>query len=134
MLTVPTAQAGVYYVLVHGVAGAALTSSFTVTATEPGLGLQSLGLTSGGNGGEVTIPVQGTDLTPNTQVTLVSGSTVLSPVSIDFQNASLLYATFNLAGQATGTYSLQSPTGASRRAVRGLHGPPGKGPTSRSSS
>ncbi len=119
MLTVPTAQPGVYYVLVHGVSGAALTSGFTLTATEPGLGIQSLGQSSGGNAGQVTIPIHGTDLTPNTQVSLVSGGTVLSPVSIDFQDPSLLYATFNLAGQPTGTYSLSVANGTQSATLPG---------------
>ena len=129
VLTVPTAQPGVYYVLVHGVSGAALSASFTLTATEPGLGLQSLGLASGGNGGQVTIPVHGTDLTPSTQVSLVSGSTVLAPVSIAFQDGSLLFATFNLAGEPTGTYTSEShqwePVGD---AGRRLHRRAGAGP------
>ena len=118
-LTVPTAHTGIYYVLVHGVSGAALTSSFTLTAAEPGLGIQSLGLTSGGNGGQVTIPIIGTDLTPGTQVTLVSGATTLESVSIVFQNAALLYATFNLAGQPTGTYSLHIASGGHSATLSG---------------
>ena len=112
-------QAGVYYVLVHGADGAALSSLFTLTAAEPGLGIQSLGLTTGGNGGNVTIPVNGTDLTPDAVVTLVSGSTTLAPVSIAFQNASLLYATFNLAGQPTGTYSLHIANGGQSARLSG---------------
>ena len=36
-ITVPTTQAGVYYILIHGVSGAVLSSPFTLTATEPGL-------------------------------------------------------------------------------------------------
>ena len=131
----PTAQAGVYYVLVHGADGAALSSLFTLTAGEPGLGIQSLGLTTGGNSSNVTIPVNGTDLTPDTQVTLVSGSTTLEPVSIDFQNASLLYATFDLAGQPTGTYSLHIANGSHSATLSGaftVEQRPGQ--TSRSSS
>jgi RHS repeat-associated protein len=119
VLTVPQVQRGTYYVFVHGVSGAAASSGFALTASEPGLSVQSLGQSSGGNAGQVTIPVHGTDLTADTQVTLVSGSTVLSPVSIKFVDGSLLYATFNLAGRPAGTYDLHIVAGSQSSSLSG---------------
>ena len=109
-VTIPVAQGGVYYVLVHGTTAAAAVP-FTLTASAPGFAIQSLGATSGGNGGKVTIPVHGTDLTPTTAVSLVLGSTVI-PAAVTYQDASLLYATVDLTGAPAGTYTLTSTNGA----------------------
>jgi YD repeat-containing protein len=105
-LTIPAVQAGTYYVLVHGVNGSAVNSAFTLTATEPGVTLQYLGLVSAGNTGSVTIPIHGTDLTANTPIALVQGLTSLTPTAINVVDPSLAYATFNLAGQAAGNWTL----------------------------
>jgi RHS repeat-associated protein len=118
-LTVPTAQPGVYYILVHGVSGAAAAGAFTLTASEPGLTIQSLGVTAGGNAGQVTIPIRGTNFTASTQASLVSGGTVLTPVAVELVNPSLLYATFNLAGQATGAYSVRVSDGSHSSTLSG---------------
>jgi RHS repeat-associated protein len=129
LLIVPQTQPGIYYVLVHGVSVAAASATFTLTATQPGLGLQTPGLTSGGNGGKVTIPVHGTDLTPSSVVTLVSGATVVSPVSIDFLDASLLYATFDLTGRPAGSYSLRVVDGGQSASLPGAFNiTPARGP------
>lgn len=124
-ITVPNVEPGVYYVLVHGVSGAALTSSFTLSAAEPGLKLQSLGLTTGGNAGLVTIPIHGTDLTASTPVSLVLGNVSISPKSVSFQDASLMYVTFDLTGRAAGIYTLKIGNGSQSATftVTAAHGP-----------
>lgn len=111
-LVVPTPQAGTYYVLAHGVSGGAATSGYTLTATQPGYGIQGLDVTAGGNTGPVTIPVHGTDLTPATQVSLVAGGRTLTAQSIDFGDPSVLYATFDLTGQPVGSYDVRLSDGS----------------------
>lgn len=113
LLTIPEVQPGTYYVLVHGVAGQAVSSTFQLTSTQPGLRIiDTGGRVSGGNRGLVTIPIHGTDLTPNTIVRLIMGPVMLTPTSIDYRDRSLLYATFDLTGQALGTYSVQVVDGS----------------------
>ncbi|MDR3663972.1 MAG: RHS repeat-associated core domain-containing protein, partial [Mycobacterium sp.] len=78
------------------------TSALTVSATSP---------SSGGNAGNVTIEIDGTNFTPSTTAGLTLGGTTLSASAIDFVSASQLYATFNLAGTATGGYTLSLKQG-----------------------
>jgi RHS repeat-associated protein len=106
-LTVPVAQGGDYYVLVHGRPG---TGPFALTALQPGFGVRSVGR-AGGNAGTVTVPVRGTDLSPTTAVSLVLGSTVVPAASVRFVDASLLYATFDLAGRPAGRYTVRVADG-----------------------
>jgi RHS repeat-associated protein len=95
-----------YYVLVEAQFGAAATSSFTITADLPGLSITQVSPNQGGNSGRVTVRVAGTDFTSSSQVQLVSGATSIAATSIDFQDATLLYATFDLTGQPVGTYDV----------------------------
>ncbi len=118
-LTIPVAQTGTYYVLVHGVSGAARTATFTLLATQPGVTLQSLGLSSGGNTGRVTIPLHGADIARKAAVNLIRGATSLSPVAVEYSDASLLYATFDLTGQAAGSYDVRVTQGAKAATLAG---------------
>ncbi len=106
-LTVPVTLSGTYYVLARSPAGAAATSSFAVTATQPVFGLESISPDTGGNTGPTTVAIRGTKLTPTTQVSLVTGGTTIAAAAIDFRDSSLLYATFELTGRASGAYDVQ---------------------------
>ncbi len=106
---IPLTQAGKYYVLAHSRFGAAANDSFTITASLPGFGIDSIDRNSGGNAGRLTIAIRGSKLTANTTASLVPtfvGPT-LDAVAIDFRDPSLLYATFDLSGQALGTYDVK---------------------------
>jgi hypothetical protein len=98
-----------YYVLAHSISGAAATAAYTLTASQNnGLGVTAVELSTGGNTGRVTVPVHGTLLTRNTEVSLLSGSTVIPAASLFFQDASFVYATFDLTGAATGAYDVKA--------------------------
>ncbi len=111
-VTIPTTGPGPYYILARGVSGTAATSTFTLTATPASFVLQSVAPNIGGNTGRVTVAVHGTRLTPTTQVQLVSGSTVINAAALDFRDATLLYATFDLTGKAPGTYDVRAVDGS----------------------
>jgi RHS repeat-associated protein len=106
-LTVPVTLPGTYYVLARSPAGAAATSSFAVTATQPVFALESISPDTGGNTGPTTVAIRGTKLTPTTQVSLVTGGTTIDATAIDFRDSTLLYATFELTGRASGAYDVQ---------------------------
>jgi YD repeat-containing protein len=118
-LSVPTTTGGTYYVCVRTVYGAASTSGFTLNATLPTFGITSIDEPSGGNTGNVTIPIHGTLLTESTQANLVSGSTVIPAESVFFQDASEIFATFNLAGARTGSYDVQLADGSQSTTLAG---------------
>jgi RHS repeat-associated protein len=106
-LLVPTTQAGTYYVLALSRWGAAATGNFTITASLPGFALREVSPNTGGNTGRVTVAVHGSDLTSSTQFSLVSGTTTIPAAATQFADASVMYATFDLTGQVTGSYDVQ---------------------------
>ena len=107
-LTVPkVAAATTYYILAHSVSGTAATAGFTVTAKQTAaVTVSAIGPTSGGNGGNVTVEIDGTNFAANDTVGLTLGSTTIYSSSIDFVSASQMYATFNLSAAASGSYTL----------------------------
>ncbi len=107
-LTVPQVTAATtFYILAHSVSGAAATAGFTITATQTAaLTVSANSPASGGNGGNVTIEIDGTNFTPAAKASLALGGTTINASAIEFISASQIYATFNLAGAALGAYTL----------------------------
>ncbi len=104
---------GTYYVLAHSVSGAAATASFTVTATQTAaVSVSAISPYSGGNAGNVTIEIDGTNFTSAATASLTLGGTTINDSTMDFVNASQMFATFNLAGAAVGEYTLSVQQGA----------------------
>ncbi len=104
--TVPTTTADTYFVLVEGQYGDAAVSDFTLTASLPGLSLDSFSPKIFGNAGRATIFLGGAAFTADTTATLTLGATMLAASSIDFVDAAHLYATFDLTGVTPGKYDL----------------------------
>ena len=105
--------AGTYYILAHSVSGAAATAGFTLTATQTAaVTVSAISPYSGGNAGNVTIEIDGTNFTPAATASLTLGGTTINASAIDFVNASQIFATFNLAGAAVGNYTLSVQQGA----------------------
>ncbi len=113
-LLVPSAAAPTtYYILAQGVSGAAATAGFTVTAKQTNA-LTVLPATtpySAGNGGIITLPIAGTNFSTTTTASLTLGSKTINASSIYYQSGSEIYATFNLQGAATGSYTLNVTSG-----------------------
>jgi YD repeat-containing protein len=114
-VTVPQVlTAGTYYVLAHSVSGAAATAGYILTVT------QSTALTvsapptayTGGNGGNVTVPILGTNFSPSTTASLTLGGTTINAASVYYQSAGEIYATFDLNGAAPGNYTLAAQDGS----------------------
>lgn len=112
-LVVPLTQPGVYYVMARSRFGAAASSDFLLTASLPAFGIESIDLPSAGNAGRITLALRGLRFTDDTRAELVMGATTLSAIAIDFRDGSLIYATFDLAGQSIGTYDVRVIEGAS---------------------
>ena len=92
--------AGTYNILVESISGAAATAGYTLTVTQGSAPtISSLSTTSGGNAGNVTVAIDGTNLAPSDTATLtLGGSKSIAASSIDFVGASQIYATFDLDG------------------------------------
>jgi RHS repeat-associated protein len=113
-VTVPQIlAAGTYFILAHGVAGAAADAGFTLTASQSSaLAVSTFSPNSGGIGQSVTIEIDGTNFSPKTTATLVAGGLTISASNIDFVNPSLIYATFEPRGAAGQLFSLIVQDGA----------------------
>ena len=104
---------GTYYILAHSVSGNAASAGFTLTATQgSALTVSAISSYSGGNAGNVTVEIDGSNFTPSATASLTLGGTTITATAIDFANASQLFATFNLTGSAVGSYSLKVQQGA----------------------
>src|SRR5262249_5170360 len=119
-LVIPATAGGTYYVYVRTLYGAASTANFTVTASLPMFGISGVDLGSGGNTGRVTVPIHGTLLTTNTTAKLVKGATTITAVAVVYQDASTLYATFDLTGAAAGSYDVRLTDGAQAATLAGV--------------
>jgi RHS repeat-associated protein len=108
-LIVPqVSTSGTYYILAESISGNAATAGFTLTAT------QTAAITvaapsqpyKGGNSGNLTIEIDGTNFTPGVTASLKLGGTTITDTTIDYVSASRFYATFNLTGATAGNYTL----------------------------
>ena len=105
--------AGIYYILAHSVSGAAASAAYTITVTQStNLVVSAISSYPGGNGGNVTVEIDGANLTPAATASLSLGGATLPATAIDFGSATQIYATFNLTGAAVGNYSLKVQQGS----------------------
>jgi RHS repeat-associated protein len=107
-VTVPqVATATTYYILAESIAGNAATAGYSLTATQTGtMSVSAISSYAGGNGGNVTIAINGTNFTRNTTASLSLEGAPINAAPIYYQNASQIFATFNLAGAVIGSYTL----------------------------
>ena len=103
-MSVPTTGAGTYYVLAYN---RSATAGYTITATAAGFSVSGVSPNAGGNTGKVTVAITGARLTPTTQFRLDNGGTTVNATAVDFRDASLAYATFDLTGRPTGAYTVR---------------------------
>jgi RHS repeat-associated protein len=115
LLTVPQVlNAGTYYILVHSTSGAAAMANYMLTVSQSSaLAITAISSYAGGNGGNVTIEIDGTNFTSAATASLTLGGNTINASAIDFVSAAQIYATFNLTGAALGNYTLKVQQGAS---------------------
>ncbi len=108
-LTIPTTQAGTYYILAYGSSvptspeSYSLTASiltFAVTAAKPG---------TVGNAGQSTIEIDGAKFDRGTTFTLVDkNGKSYSATAATIQDAATAYVTFDLTGAVVGAYTIKA--------------------------
>ena len=131
---VPNTVAQPYYVLVQAIALSGASSAFTLTAHALGFELDSLSPTTINNTGQVTLQINGGQLSARLtyQITDSAGN-VYTATSVNVVNSSLVDATFYLDGIPTGGFSVsvsdpqQDPSSGGGSIVSG---DPGKAQTS----
>ena len=74
---------------------------------------------AGGNGGNLTIPITGTNFAAGTTARLSLGGTTIDATSVYWKSASEIYATFDLAGVSPGDYTLTVSSGSQQVTVPG---------------
>ncbi|MGO9921995.1 MAG: carboxypeptidase regulatory-like domain-containing protein [Isosphaeraceae bacterium] len=117
-LTFTAAEAGTYYVVLIGQSGAGDGTNFSLTAQQLPLILSTVSPTTGGNTGPVTLDISGGELAAADTFDLLGPGGVSIPGSVtQALSGSSVYATFDLAGAAVGTYDLQARAPAGQVAV-----------------
>ncbi len=112
LINIAPGPVGIYIVLLHGLAGAAGGQSFTLQAAAVPFALQSLGVTQGGNAGQVTVPLLGTGLQANLQANLNGPDGKAHPArAVVVSSGTRADATFDLTGLAPGNYQVQAVQG-----------------------
>jgi hypothetical protein len=124
-------QAGTYYFLLHGREGSIGGRQYTITVQELAFQVLSVNPTYGSNVGQATLTVQGSQLTPSTEVSLVAGDGSRRTAAIVLcQDSSTLYATFDLVGLSAGAYHVRiddnGATDTASDTFRVAAGPPGQ--------
>ena len=87
--------------------GAAATSGFTLSATQTSaVSISSISATTGGNTGNITLEIDGTNFKTSATASLKLGGATINAASVEFVSSSQLFATFNLSGAGVGAYTL----------------------------
>ncbi len=107
-ITLAQPQGGAYYILIQGQPGAGSGQSFTLSAIVSPFAITSVGPVQGSNAGQVTLTVMGAEFTSQTVVQLNGPGGTVAASTVQFQNDTTLYATFDLTGLTPGSYNVQA--------------------------
>jgi hypothetical protein len=112
-VVIPDTQAGTYYILVEGDTGSAGGQPFTFSTRTLPLAVTGVSPAQAGNGGSTTVTIQGAQFAAGATVSLVphGGGAAIAGSGITFQGSTALFAQFNLAGAAPGTYDVVVSSG-----------------------
>ena len=119
-----------YYVLAYA-ASARAGDTFTISAQTPTLAVGEVSPSTGGNVGNVTVGIQGTAIPAGVQPVLIApDGTKYYGGSLYYVDPTQVYATFDLAGAAVGTYALRliAPDGSSVTSAAAFQVAAGHGP------
>lgn len=107
-IVIPDLKKGTYYILAYGHSGLHNTQPVSLLAEVIDFKIRSVFTNTGGNTGLVTVKISGARFEAGMQAQLLNNTAdSVSASRIIFQNSTLLYATFNLAGRKTGQYTLR---------------------------
>ncbi|MBD2700493.1 hypothetical protein IC229_07595 [Spirosoma sp. BT702] len=120
-VVVPSLLAGTYYLLALGTDTAKVAQPVTLLARTVPFGISNVDANKGGNTGLVTVKILGAKFEPGMTVSLVGSATHVA-TSVYYVDPSKLFATFNLAGAPTDTYTvkLQKAGGATTQLPNGF--------------
>ena len=113
-ITVPTTQAGTYYILVRGEDVPEGSAAYAIRAELLMFEVRSVNPNRGGNVGNVTIEINGAQFRESMSARLVSPSgDAVETTKVYFNDSTSVFATFDLAGRETGVYDvhLENPNG-----------------------
>ena len=105
-ITIPTTQAGTYYILAYGDTVPSSPESDSVTASIIPFSIQSVAPSQVGDG-PVTVQIDGAQFNFGTTFELKNAAgTVIDASRVLVQNSATAFATFDLTGQALGSYTI----------------------------
>jgi YD repeat-containing protein len=100
-------QAGSYYILLHGREGAGSGQTFSLVAQGTPLSVTGVSPVEFGNG-LVSLTINGTDFTRSTTASLLApDGTPFAAEAVVFKDRDTLFATFDLTGSPTGSFSVR---------------------------
>lgn len=129
-ITVPTTQAGTYYVLAYAESVAGTSAKLTLTAAEVPFSVSAVAPAQAGNRGKASFEIDGAKFDRGTTFALKSpAGATLAASATTVQDSATAFATFDLSGAATGAYTLvaTSSTGAVVQLNGGVTVNPGAG-------
>lgn len=113
-ITIPTTQAGTYYILAYGAGVPSGTEIETLTATAVPFSITTVGPGQVDNGGPSTLEIQGAQFDRSTTFELIDpANDVITAQAVYFQDAGTVYATFDLTKQRLGSYTVRAIDGGS---------------------
>ena len=115
LVRIPGTRAGTYYVLVSGGHCSSVASQFVLLASLAEYSISGLSIEEAGNTGNATVTIDGYHFSSGVAVRLEdSAQHVVATGTTCFENSGRIYATFDLTGVASGTYTLvlENPDGS----------------------
>ncbi len=106
-ITVPTTQAGFYYILAYGSSVPSSGENYTITASLIPFAITGISPTQVGTG-QATIEINGSKFDNGTTFKLLGPAGTIDEQSVDLQDSSTAFVTFNLSGMPTGSYDVQA--------------------------
>ncbi len=110
-LVIANTRGGTYYVMAYNASGA--TDTYALTADTLQFSITEIGTNAGSNKGQVTVRIDGAELTTHTLAMLVGPDGAEHEASqVYWKDDTELWATFDLRGLATDTYDVKVQDGA----------------------
>ncbi|MBM4432100.1 MAG: hypothetical protein FJ026_17395, partial [Chloroflexi bacterium] len=105
-VVVPSTVSGTYYILLYGASVPGGAQTFSLEASLLQFGLRSIEPMQGGQGGEVTVRLNGALMSLNVTAMLDNGAKQIAASAIYWFDASVAYGTFDLTNAPLGAYDV----------------------------